>query len=96
LNHTRFDDRHSNHSLTDGKFSYSGKVLISTLSAALLPGGRMIRFSATFPDSTQIIFRNSSSPKSGIRSALSTHGFQTTVESEPDFSIRMRRCKLES
>jgi hypothetical protein len=31
-------------------------VLISTLSAADLPAGRVTRFSATLPDSTQIIF----------------------------------------
>ena len=56
LNHTRFDVRHLSHPAAHGKSSYSGQVLISTLSAALLPAGRVIRFSATLPDSTQSIF----------------------------------------
>ena len=56
LNHTRFYTTHLNHPMPHGKSSHSGKVLISTLSAAVLPAGRVTRFSATLPDSTQIIF----------------------------------------
>ena len=56
LNHTRFDVRHLNHPTAHGKSSYNGQVLISILSAVLLPAGRVIRFSATLPDSTQSIF----------------------------------------
>jgi len=56
LNHTRSDTAHLNNPIPHGKTSYSGNVLISTLSAAVLPAGRVTRFSATLPDSTQIIF----------------------------------------
>ena len=56
LNHTRIDIAHLNNPIPHGKTSYSGNVLISTLSAAVLPAGRVTRFSATLPDSTQIIF----------------------------------------
>ena len=56
LNHTRFDCAHLNRPVPLGKCSHSGKALIWTLSAADLPAGRVSRFSATLPDSTQIIF----------------------------------------
>ena len=34
---------------------------------------------------------HSSSPKSGIVRAFCTHGFQTTVESDPRFAMVIRR-----
>jgi uncharacterized protein YfaS (alpha-2-macroglobulin family) len=51
---------------------------------------------ATLPDSTQIICRYSSLPKSGICCALAVQGFQTTVEAEPAFSMRILRRRLVS
>jgi hypothetical protein len=56
LNHTRICAMHLNNPIAHGKTSYSGNMLISTLSAAVLPAGRVTRFSATLPDSTQTIF----------------------------------------
>jgi len=56
LNHTRIATAHLNNPIPHGKSSYSGNVLISTLRAAVLPAGSVTRFSATLPDSTQIIF----------------------------------------
>ena len=57
LNHTRFDARHLINPPPHGKPSYyNGNALISTLSEAVLPAGRVTRLSATLPDSTQIIF----------------------------------------
>src|SRR3989441_7342982 len=47
------------------------------------------------PDSTQTIRSYSSLPKSGICWALAIHGFQTTVESEACFSIRIFRRSEE-
>src|ERR1035437_6453518 len=72
----------------------SVSLLNLTVRVALPPAGRLMLLEATFPDSTQIIRSNSSSPKSGIRRALAIQGFQTTVEADPCFStsiLRLRR-----
>ena len=62
----------------------SVSVLSLTASVELAPGGRLMLLDATLPDSTQTIRSYSSSPKSGICRDLAIHGFQTTVEAEPN------------
>src|SRR6185503_14324785 len=75
---------------------HAGRLLITTFRTAVSPGGRLIRFLPTLPDSTQSMRRNSSVPKSGISWDFALHGFQITVDSDPLFSMRTIRLKVGS
>src|SRR5687768_6165407 len=70
---------------------FIGPLLIFTFRRDVFPGGRLMRSEATLPDSTQTIPRYSSLPKSCICWARDSHGFQTTVDAEFSFSMRMMR-----
>src|SRR5438046_10700695 len=77
-------------------FAYKEATLSTTFNTDDRPGGSTTLFFATFPDSTQSICLYSSLPKSGICCALALHGFHTTVEAEPDFSMRTFRRSFSS
>ena len=55
------------------------------------PGASVTACTLTLPVSTHTISGHSSSPKSGIARALSTHGFQTTVALERLLRTTIRR-----
>ena len=70
-------------------------VLAATSIAAVMvwlaPAASVTAWTLTLPVSTHTICGHSSSPKSGMAWALSTHGFQTTVALERLLRTTIRR-----
>src|SRR5690606_1310998 len=60
------------------------------------PGRRTTASSSTLAVSTQTMAGHSSSPKSAMAAALSTHGFHTTVFAEPSFVTPIERAAPSS
>ncbi len=74
----------------DARVAYA---LATSISAAIRwcdPGSSATAASPTLAVSTHSIPGHSSSPKSGIARALAIHGFQITVERDPDLPTVMR------
>src|ERR1700677_1150591 len=73
-----------------------GSLDNSTVMVSLFPGPIVSLFLPTFPDSTQTIFKYSSSPKSAMALDLAIQGFHTTVAFEPSFFTRITRPRVLS
>ena len=72
------------------------RVSITTLNVCDSPGASVRASAPTFDGSTHTIPIHSSSPMSDSSRARSAHGFQTTVEFEPDLLMTMSRRRTGS